>query len=685
MADRSQGTFKVNKNSGNLFSNMKLRPKLLSGFSVVIGIFVLVLALAYSHFVKIGHEVEEMETAAEELAMAANIELKFLKMSRAARAFVQKGDQKSEEATRKYQLETAAAIEKAEAEIKIEDHLILVSEIRAAFNGYISGFDVVTEKQHKFEYLVNQELEPAGDLMIKDLDELIDDARAENNDVLRDHILDAREHAFLIEVDTGRLLFEGKKEYAKKIAEEFIAFRNTLKAAAPSLHTDNERKLHKELQELQIKYETVYEKALRDQLELTEMMDVEMPKYSAIIIKDAEKLEHLASEHEHEVAEQAAHEIALAETQIVVVSVIGTVLGIGLALLLGRAIGNPIKSMTEAMKQLAAGDKTVVIPAQERGDEIGEMATTVEVFKNSMIEAERLAKEQSVAEAAKIKRAEEIATMIEGFESHAAELIEQVMHVAARIDKAASASGVETTTTGSRSFEVAGAAERTSTSIQTTAAAAEELSASVSEISVQVTKSSSIAENAVREVDLATKMVRGLDQESQKIGEVVEMISDIAEQTNLLALNATIEAARAGDAGKGFAVVASEVKNLATQTAKATEQISSMIGTIQGSTGNSVEAIEGIGNVIGEINTMATMIASAVEEQNATTQEIARTASSVSTDANIVLVSVGALTMSAARSSGKSVQMLWEAKALEDTMGTFRGEIQGFLKSVSAS
>lgn len=668
--------------STNFISNMSVSRKLLFGFGAVIAVFVFVTGLTYLNFVKVGHEVEEMEEAAEELALAANIELKFLKMSRAARAFVQKGDKESEDAVHKYEKETTLALEQAKAGIKIEDHLKLVSEIETAFKSYAKDFQVVAEKNHEFLTLVENDLEPAADLMIKDLDELIIDAREEGNEKLRDIILEAREHAFLIEIDTGRLLFEGKQEYAKKIAHEFIAFRKTLKSAEPLLHTDHERKLLKELQGLQKKYESVYEKVLRDQVELTELMDVEMPKFSAIIIKDAEELERMASEHEHEIAEQAAHEIALAESELVVVSIIGIALGIGLALLLGRVIGNPIISMTDAMQKLAKGDKTVVIPARGRTDEIGKMADTVEIFKNSMIETELLAKERADEEASKLKRAREIEALIKGFDNQSTELIEKVMQVAKRIDKAASSSGQETTTTGSRSFEVAEAAERTSENVSSTAAAAEELSASVADISVQVTRSSTITENAVNEVGQATTLVRGLEQESLNISEVVAMISDIAEQTNLLALNATIEAARAGESGKGFAVVASEVKNLAKQTAIATEQISSMIGTIQGSTGKSVKAIEGIGSIINEINSMSTIIASAIEEQNATTKEIAQTATSVSQDANVVLNSVGALTMSAARSSGKSVQMLWEAKALEDVMAVFNTEIQNFLSSV---
>ncbi|MFD2206047.1 methyl-accepting chemotaxis protein [Kiloniella antarctica] len=668
--------------SSSFFSNLKINQKLLIGFGSVIILFLLVLGLAYSNFVKIGHEVEEMESAAKELDLATNIELQFLKMSRSARAFVQKGDNTSEEATHKNKEKTLEAITRAKEGISIEQHLKFVSEIEVAFNAYARDFLSVAKKKHEFMTAVNQELEPAADLMIKDLDGLIVNAQAENNGKLSSLIFEAREHAFLVQINTGRLLFEGKKEYATKISDELAAFEGTLKVAEPELNTNSERKLHKELQELKKRYEIIYNKALSDQLELTDMMDVVMPNFSATILNRAVELARIASEHEREIAEQAAHEIAFAEMVLIVVSVLGLLLAVGVALFLGWVIGSPIKKMTEAMQQLAGGDKTVVIPAQGRTDEVGEMAATVEVFKNSMIETERLAKEQSDAEASKLKRAGEVSGFIQGFEGQASDLIEQVMAVAVRIVGAASSSGTETTATGSRSFEVALSAERTSSNVDTTAAAAEELSASVSQISEQVAQSSRIVESAVTEVDLATSLVRGLEMESQKISEVSEMISAIAEQTNLLALNATIEAARAGDAGKGFAVVASEVKSLATQTAKATEQISLIIGNIQGSTGKSVTAIERIGTVINDINSTTTVIASAIEEQNEVTQEIARTASSVSTDATLVLDSVGTLTMSAARSSRRSIQMLWEAKSLDKTMNNFRTEIQSFLNSV---
>jgi len=669
---------------GGTLAGMTLAKKLSLGFGGVIVIFLVVIVLSYANFVKVGHEVEEMEASAQELALAAAMEVQFLKMTRAARQFVQYGDDASEEQTKKYEVSTLKAIAEAKAGIANPEHLKKVEELEHAFQGYAENFKKVGALKHEFDALVGKELEPTADKMVHDLDELLKDAKAENNTKLADGAVEAREHAFLIMVDTGRLLFEGKKIYAKKVEDEFMAFKKTLASISGDLHTDHEHQLFKELQQLEAAYEKVYRKALHDQQELTNLMDVEMPKLTSTIVKNAEELEHIAAEHEHEVAEMALHEIGLAEAELVIVGIIGIVMGMIVAFFLSRSMSGPIRTMTGAMNELADGNLEVDVPTGSRGNEIGEMSIALQTFRDRLIENREMEAAQQREEAAKREQFERREQILKAFEGKATSLVSSVLDAAARIEKASESSGIETTTTGSRSFEVATAAERTSESIESTAAASEELAASVSEIATQVTQSSTVTAEAVQEVDQATAMVRGLDAESQKIGEVVSLISDIAEQTNLLALNATIEAARAGDAGKGFAVVASEVKNLANQTAKATEEISSMIGTIQGSTKDSVDAIERIGAVMGQINSMSTAIASAVEQQNATTKEIARTSTSVSQDANTVLDSVGGLTMSAARSSGKSILMLWEASDLNKSIDVFSAEMGSFLKAVRA-
>ncbi|MBM3558192.1 MAG: HAMP domain-containing protein, partial [Alphaproteobacteria bacterium] len=293
------------------------------------------------------------------------------------------------------------------------------------------------------------------------------------------------------------------------------------------------------------------------------------------------------------------------------------------AVLIGRSIVMPVVAMTGAMQQLADKNTTVEIPATDRGDEIGAMAAAVGVFKSSMIEGERLAAEKAKADQARAARAGRLDDLMTQFNADVSGAIGTVSQASSGMQETAGKMTSAAEQTSHLSSAVTSAAERASANVQTVAAGAEELSASIQEITAQVAKSSEIAGAAVDEASRTHAKVRGLAQAASKIGDVVKMITDIASQTNLLALNATIEAARAGEAGKGFAVVASEVKNLANQTAKATEDIVKQISGIQTATDEAVAAIDGIGKTIGEMREIATAIATAVEEQGAATREIA--------------------------------------------------------------
>ncbi|MFC1673185.1 CHASE3 domain-containing protein [Pseudomonadota bacterium] len=379
-----------------------------------------------------------------------------------------------------------------------------------------------------------------------------------------------------------------------------------------------------------------------------------------------------------------AEMVGFAFTMIAICIIVAVIIGVALAFVIGGAIANPISKMTSSMRVLAEGDKSVEIPGTGRGDEIGDMAEAVQVFKDNMIKADNLAAEQEASRAEREQRAEAVEKLTHNFDSDVSGVIETVAASATEMDSTASSMSATAEQTSSQSTMAAAASEEASANVQTVASAAEELSSSISEISRQVAQSTQISATAVAEVEGANEQVQGLADSAQKIGEVVALITDIADQTNLLALNATIEAARAGEAGKGFAVVASEVKNLANATAKATEEISAQIGDIQSSTQDAVHAIDSIGGIIREMNEISSTIAAAVEEQGAATQEIARNVEEASTGTAEVSSNVASVTQAAGETGQAAGTVREAAQDLSTQTETLKGIVEKFLGDVRA-
>jgi methyl-accepting chemotaxis protein len=364
---------------------------------------------------------------------------------------------------------------------------------------------------------------------------------------------------------------------------------------------------------------------------------------------------------------------------------LGVVIAGVIALLTARSIVNPVTQMTEAMTRLAGRDMATQVPALERNDEIGEMAQSVQMFKDNMIRADELAAEQAVEQEAKQKRAAMIETRTREFENAVSQSLESVGAAATQLTGSAEAMAATAEETGQQATTVASAAEEASANVQTVSSATEELSSSVQEVGRQVETSSRIAQDAVGEAERVNAQMVQLAEGAQKIGDVLDLINDIAAQTNLLALNATIEAARAGEAGKGFAVVATEVKSLADQTAKATEEISGQINAIQTETNGAVDAIRGISETIGTISSTAESIATAVEQQGEATREIASNSEQVSSGTQEVSASILEVNDAVKDTGAQSSQVLEAAGELTRLASALRGEVDGFLTDIRAA
>ncbi|CCD87243.1 putative methyl-accepting chemotaxis protein [Bradyrhizobium sp. ORS 285] len=378
--------------------------------------------------------------------------------------------------------------------------------------------------------------------------------------------------------------------------------------------------------------------------------------------------------------------LAQAMQTMIIAAVVAALLVLALTMLAVSRVTKPLSAVTEALTAIAEGRENVDIKSDERGDEIGEIARSLVVFRSAASERRRMREEQAAAATAAVEqRKAELQRFVDSFQASIGGIIDNVLTSSGEFEREARQLTQTARTTADLSGQSAGASETASEHVRTAAAASDELSGSIAEIIRRVQESNAIAAEAVKQATATDQRIKELSDAGNRIGDVVKLITSIAEQTNLLALNATIEAARAGDAGRGFAVVAQEVKTLAGQTAKATEEISSQIANMQTVTQESVDAIKAIGSTIERINEIAASISGAVELQRAATQNITQSVRSAASGTAEVVNNIRSAARGAGETGESSNRMFASAQALSGESLRLKAEVQKFLDGMRAA
>ena len=662
---------------------LRFRAKIMLGFAAVLAISAASMAFAFVGFERVSAGVSTYRKSVTEADLARNIDRELISYRSLARYYVATGKEEDAKAAQAAEAALKNAIDQSMRGTTNPARLEQVTKLAREFTAFTKIFAEIMKVKDESEFLTKNGLTRSEMSLDYKLDDLASSARDAELPAVEFQTKNIVGQFQSIKIATNSFVASGNQAAATSTLSRMSFLENALKTIPANAVIDP---IVKEIGTLLATYRDALTKLVAAKKQVDELI-VEMGESADVISKGAGAMKAALVSDQQRLESESDASITETERLILVLAIGGFLLGAVLALLLGRGISRPMIAMCKAMRELAGGNFDVVLPGLGRKDELGEMAAAVEEFKvQAVAKAERdAATQEAQNKASSAARRAELIRFADEFESAVGSIVANVSASAVQLESAAGTLTRTAESTQNLSSQVAGASEQSSSDMQSVAAATEELSASVDEIGRRVRESSDIAESAVRQAEQTDSRIGKLSRAAQEIGDVVKLITAIAEQTNLLALNATIEAARAGDAGRGFAVVASEVKSLASQTAKATDEISNHISGMQGATQESVAAIKEIGGTIGKISEISATIASAVEEQGSATQEIARSVQKVAQGTQASATDVMQVNRGATETGSASEEVLNSARTLSTESTRLREELDRFMGNIRAA
>ncbi|MFS2010950.1 methyl-accepting chemotaxis protein [Azospirillum sp. CT11-132] len=668
----------------SLFNRFSVGSKITAASAGILVFLVLIGGIGIAALSEAGGAVDTYRRLGQQTNELGRIQALMLEMRQQATRFLLTGDAEVGATVRRTAEDAAQTIDKARALFSDPALLQTADHMAQEIAQYREAFAAMMDFQDQRSKAI-ADLDEIGPRLETALDGIMDSAGAAGDTDAAYLAGMALRHMLSARISATRYNVDGSPALAAQTRSQFTDAAGRGGAMMAKLTDMDRRKMAMSYTAMLRVYISGFNAVVKATTERDRLVNEVLIPVGDSIAREAEQLTEASVGAQKSLGMATGAFLDKARGGMVLASLIAVVLGLATALLIGRGLSWPVVAMTDRMTRLAGGDRSVDIPGLDRADEIGGMAKALQVFKDSLIESDRLAEAQRADHAAQRGRGERIDRLTQEFDRLVLDALGRVSAAATQLQATAQTMSATAEQTTRQADAVANASHEATGNVETVAAATEELTASIAEIGRQVAESTRIAGQAVATAEKTDGTVRGLVDAAQRIGEVVQLITDIASQTNLLALNATIEAARAGEAGKGFAVVASEVKNLASQTAKATEEIGSQIAGIQEISRQAAGAIAEIGRVIAEINHISTTIAAAVEEQGAATKEISRNVQQAARGTQQVSGNIAGVSEAAASTGDASREVLTAADGLNHEATDLRGFVSRFLAEMRAA
>ncbi|WP_421981042.1 methyl-accepting chemotaxis protein [Roseibium sp.] len=664
---------------------MSVKMRVLLGFGIVACFLAFFGTFSLYQFNASSRAVADLADMSEDALLASELNADMAKAVRATLRYIASRSPEDKAEAQDFIDQVKAGGEIAKQEIanpeRVRNRDIIIAEI----GSFETALAAVSTLYAERDELVTNKLDVLGPEVRKLITEINRTATEDNDPVTANFAAQAQENLLLGRLYMMKFLASNDEADFERLEKSFADFADRFKALDESVENPRRREILAAIEPMIVTYLEAARR-VRDVIwERNAIRDDTLLAKGAEISRQATLMKESAGVDAELIASETQSYLSSAMWQVGIACAITFLLAIALAFVIARAITKPLTMLVEDAQQLASGDTEVAFAEARRKDEIGVVAKSIAGFRDGVVERLRLEEKQQQEMAEREARNTRVSEAVVEFEQSAKQMLDTITAATGNLQNTASAMTETARGTNGQATMVASAAEEATTNVQTVAAAAEELSVSLAGVTSQVGHSADIAQKATDDAERTNRQIAGLANVAEDIGEVISLISTIAEQTNLLALNATIEAARAGEAGKGFAVVAAEVKELASQTGKATEEISSKISAIQSETREAVDGIQNIATTIQEINTVANSIATAVEQQTDATAEISQSVDQASQGTAEVSQSIVQVSEAAAETDRAAGTVVEAAETLSKQSEEMHIVIEKFLSTVKAA